>query len=240
MSKPPKIDRKSLKQPDEFQKRGTQFLSQIPWEKIPLIRGAIVLVVIGLGYFGYQWWAAGKESQSWTAFHKAMKETDDKRWDALSQFFSQHGSSRAGYFAAVTLADHYFDASKKAAGKPEDEKKNATSALEWYDKAIKVGGLNAAEEQLLLVQRGGAFEVLGKLDEAQQQYSKASELQSPVGKPIALLSVGRVWELKKDQAKALEFYQRVATEFPDSQYASLAKGHVRRLKSPIFVEGKKS
>jgi len=242
LSHPPKIDRKTLRQPDEFQKKGIEFISRLNLERVPVIPFFLLLGGSLLGYFGYKYWTESTEEKSWLAYHKAVKEPEEKRWDALAKFQSDYASQRSGYFAGVTLADHYFDAAKKAnlAAKPDEMKTNAELALGWYEKSLKGKSLSDSEKQLLRVQRGSTFELMGRLDEAQKEYTLASELNSPVGKGYALLSLARIWEMKKDDAKAAEFYGRVATEFSGSQYALLAKGHLRRLKSPIFNEGKKS
>lgn len=242
MSKPPKIDEKSLKGPDSFQKTGTALLSKLPLDRIPAVPTILVIVGLLLGYLGIQWWSNNAEEKSWKSFHRATKEPEDKRWEALSKFYEGHKGRRSGYFASLTLGDHYFDTAKKAAlaNKTDEAKAEAEKALTWYQNALNVGGTSEAETQLLRVQKGGALELLGKIDEAQAEYLAASNLSSTVGKPYALLCLGRTWEMKKDLNKASEFYGRVATEFDKSQYAVLAKGHLRRLKSPIFAEGTKS
>lgn len=242
MSKPPKIDEKSLKGPDGFQKTGTELLSKLPLERIPAVPTILVIVGCLLGYLGFHWWSNNEEEKSWKAYHKAVKAPEDKRWDAVAQFYEGHKGRRSGYFAALTLGDHYFDAAKKAslASKIDEVKMNAEKALTWYQNALSLGGLAESETQLLRVQKGGALELLEKIDEAQAEYLAASNLSSSVGKAYALLCLGRTWEMKKDLNKASEFYGRVATEFDKSQYAILAKGHLRRLKSPIFAEGTKS
>ena len=242
MSKPPKIDEKSLKGPDSFQKTGTELLSKLPLDKIPAVPTILVIVGLLLGYLGYHWWSSNEEEKSWKAYHRASKEPEDKRWDALSKFYQDHKGRRSAYFAALTLGDHYFDSAKKASlgNKADEAKADAEKALTWYDNAIKLGGLSESETQLLRVQKGGALELLGKIDEAQAEYLAASNLSSSIGKAYALLCLGRTWEMKKDLNKATEFYGRVATEFDNSQYAIMAKSHLRRLKSPIFSEGTKS
>ncbi len=242
MSKPPKIDEKSLKGPDGFQKTGTQLLSKLPLDKIPAVPTILVIVGLLLGYLGLQWWSNNEEEKSWKAYHRAMKEPEDKRWEALGKFYDGNKGRRSGYFSALTLGDHYFDAAKKAAlaNKPDETKTEAEKALAWYQNALKQGRISESETQLLQVQKGGALELLGKLDEAQAEYLQASNLSSSVGKAYALLCLGRTWEMKKNLDKATEFYGRVATEFDKSQYAILAKGHLRRLKSPMFAEGTKS
>lgn len=200
-------------------------------------------MVLGLGvYFGYQWYTQRQNAKGWVALHKAEQEPEDKRWDALAKFYDGYSSHRPGLFAATTLADHYFDLAKKAdaGGKADDLKANAEKAAEWYAKAVNHSGLTPNEKQLLIIQKGGALEISGKLDEAQSEYAKASDISTGVATPYALLCLGRVWELKKDQAKAAEIYGKVATEFPETQYGTMAKGHLRRLKSPLFNDAKKS
>ena len=58
------------------------------------------------------------------------------------------------------------------------------------------------------------------------------------GKALALLGQARVYELKKENTKAIETYEKVSADFLNSEYGKLAKNYLRRLKSPLFMEPK--
>ena len=70
MSKPPKIDRKSLKQPDEFQSKGRKSVEWMSRNRPILL--AIVVSVLGLGLlnFAYNWYGDGQVQNAWVAIYE--------------------------------------------------------------------------------------------------------------------------------------------------------------------------
>jgi tetratricopeptide (TPR) repeat protein len=241
LQKDPKIDRKSLKNPDAFVIRGQRAIHQLIEQRTPLIAIAAFGLLVIFGFYGYQWYAAHRAEGSWQRLAEINKAPDAERWDKYKTLFNDVSWSRPKYFAAIALGDHYFDETKKEAIKAGgDINKSSASALEWYNKALDYGELLPKERQLVLVNRGSVYEMAKKYDEALADFQKAADL-SQDAKGFALLNVAREFELKGDEAKAVQTYEKIALEFKETEYAKLAKNYLRRLKSPLFkAEPKKS
>lgn len=239
MTKLPEIDRKTLKQPDEFVRGGRSVLDFLVKQKkrfVPVLIGAAVVFT---GLVVFDWWSARKDKAAWESYSTAAKAPEAERWDKLKAVYSEHGKSRAVFFAAIDLADHYYELAKKAvtATPPVTNPPDATTAGEWYGKSLEFSGLLPKERQLILINKGNAAELAGKLDEALADYKQAEDLASDA-KPLAQLSSARIHELKNEPDKAVELYEKVSVESQATEFGKLAKNSVRRLKSPLLTKEK--
>ena len=239
MNKTPKIDRKQLKSPDQFVKKG-RALFNFMWghqnQYVPVIIAAVVGVI---GYYTFDWWQEKRQMEIWATYVSATKQTDDKKWDKLKEVALQHPGKRAGILATVAVADHKFDEARKELAKEKgDASKPAGEAAEWYAKALSQKMVASTELQLLLIDRGAAIELMQKFDEALGEYKSASETDG-VSRGLALLNVGRIYELKSENDKAIETYSKISTDFVDTEFAKMARNYLRRLKSPLFKDSEK-
>ena len=240
MSKPPRIDRKTLKTPDQFVKKGQLFVGFLASQQSRFLPILILGLLILLGVYGFDWWSGKKLTNGWVTYQEAMRAPEAERTEKLKKVFETTRLSRPSLFAAVNVADHYFDEAKKDLLKaPSAPSANATQAVEWYNKALEHKDLLVAEKQLLLVNRGGAQEMQQKLDDALVSYREAADLTGD-GKGLAMLHVGRALELKREPAKAIETYEKVSADFNNTEYAKVAKNNLRRMKSPNFSATPKS
>jgi hypothetical protein len=165
LSKPPKIDRKQLKNPDEFLKKGTAFLDILAENRATLRGICIGIVVLVAGYEGYQWWTSSRTEKTWTSYNEAMKAPETQRWEKLKTVATDARGLRPGYFAEVALADHAYkeaEGAKDAAAMAPP----ASQAVDGYSRALEFKGLAPAEKQLVYINRGNAYELQGKFDEA--------------------------------------------------------------------------
>lgn len=239
MSKDTTIDSKELKQPDVFQKKGLALLGSLLSKRerlLPIAIGAVAIVLIAVGW---DYFSSAGEEKAWKQYQDATKAPEEQKWTALKSLAGS-SSSRAGFLAATMIADHLYEEARKDFGKNEAVvKAKGQEAIDWYSKTIKWGGLAATEKQLLLVNRGGSYELLSQWPEAKKDYEEASQIDG-FAKGWALLNLGNVYEQEGDKNKAIETYQKVVSNDPESSYAKTAKHFLRRLKSPLFteVEGK--
>jgi len=238
LNKPPKIDRKTLRNPDEFMKKGQAFLDVLQEQRTRFLSVAVIAVVVVIGVYAYDIWSESKAEKAWKDYVDAEKLEGDKKVEALKGVVGNFGSSRPTYLAALALADYYFEEAKKEALKGGDATKLATDSVEWYTKALDYGALNSFEKQLVHIDRGSAYEIGKKYDDAMNDFKKASELEG-TAKGLALLGTARIFELKSDPGKAAETYEKISTEQANTEYARLAKNYLRRLKSPLLNENQK-
>lgn len=238
MSKPPKIDRKELNRPDEFVTQGRHVLELFVEHQTKILYGLLTVGVIFLGWYFYDWRKSSLNEQGWTEYFQVVKAPEGERWEKMKKLASDFNSSPVGQFAAVQLADHYFDEAKKESEKNSKEpSSSAGAAVEWYSNALKNPKLTENEKGVLLINRAGAYEMAQKWDEALNNYSDAVRIGFE-GKPLALLGQARVYEIKKENPRAVEIYEKVSADFLNTEYGRLAKGYLRRLKSSLFVEPK--
>lgn len=236
-SKPPVIDRKTLKSPDTFVQRGRSVFGFLAAHRARFVTVAGVALVAAVLFYAYEWWSHSQSETAWTAFFEVQRKPEDKRLGEMEALYGKYGGTRAAQLAAVMVADRAFEEARTQSlkgAKPE----TAEKAIDWYGKALAFGDLAPIEKQLLLINRGKSKELAGKLDEALGDFEQGAGVEGPA-KGLASLSVGRVWELKGDTEKARAQYQKVASEFLDTEYARLAKAYLRALKSPILQEAMK-
>jgi len=239
VSKPPRIDRKTLKNPDEFVTKGRATLDFFVRQQNRFLPVLIVVILAVAVTYGYDYYNRQKQEKGWQAYTAALKLPEAERWEKLKTLHAELKSGRPAFFAAVGIADHYFDEAKKEIAKaPSEKPASAATSAEWYLRATAEPSLLPAEQQLLHINRGGALEIAGQWDEAQQSYQRGADLVGD-SKGLALLGVGRVHEAKGEAPKAFEVYEKVAQDFSSNEYGKMAKGSLRRMKSPLF-EGPKS
>lgn len=236
MNKTPKIDRKTLKAPDEFMLKGQRALAALQGYQNRFVPIVVVAIVVVAAVYGYDWWVGRRLQGAWKEYYEITKLGEDARIEKYKAFHSSYGSIRPGVFAAVAVADKNLEKAreevlKEGGGSPNGP---ATVALEWYGKALEYRDLLPLEKQLIYVDKGNALEILGKVDDALKEYQAASEITGEA-RPIALLNLGRAWEMKSDIARATQVYDRLTSEFPNTEFSRQAKNYVRRLKSPLFT-----
>jgi tetratricopeptide (TPR) repeat protein len=233
-----KEERKSLRTPDAFVKRGRAAMMYLAERRMSVLPLVIGVLVIALGAYVYDGWSGRKMEKAWEAYYSATKAAEPQRWDELKKMHAEWGRNRATYFASITLADHYFGEARKTALKGEAAKENPTNAAqaaEWYGKALAFPDLLPAEKQLVQINFGEALEIDGKYAEAQSAYQKAIDLGGDV-KPYAELQLARAVQLNKDVKKAMEIYEKLAAESAESEYGKMAKNQLRLLKSPLYQQ----
>lgn len=235
MDKTPKIDRKTLRTPDEFVQKGRAVLGAMQQKRRVWLTLVVVVMGGAFAYYGYTQWQDSRTEANWEHYQTAMKEPVEggKRWDALKTLYGGAARNRPAFFAALGLADHFYDEAKKNISAGTDAAPNVTQAVEWYTNAMGYSRLASTEKQLLHINRGGSHELGKKYDEALVDYKSASDLKGH-GTALALLNSGRIYELKGDNPKAIEIYEKVSADHANSEYAKWAKNYVRRLKSPVF------
>ncbi len=236
MSKPPKIDRKTLKKPDEFVVQGVSFMERAAHYQKQILFAAVGIVVGAIAYYSFGWWQDRQLNQAWIAYNTAVSTEGNAKWGALEAFHKEYTNTRPGFLAAVALGDHAFEEQKKALFEKGETGKEH-DAVKWYTEALKFGKLVPFEEQLLLINRGKAQELGKHWGEALADYEKAAAISGEAG-GLAALNAGRALEQQGEREKASTQYDKVAAQYADTEYARLAKIYRRTLNSPLMAPGK--
>lgn len=240
------IDRKTLKGPDEFQNAlGKGFAAAKDNSKTILtIVGVIALVAVGAGiYFNKrdakQMVANNALYQATSQLEKRLIELRNKATpadpkakvktevtqpvkinvdadlaaniQALEKVSKDHSGTVAGNEALLAIGDLYFQYGAPA------------KAYEWYTKAYEANK-SGREGYLAQYSLGYAKEAMGDLDGALKHFESATSLgKKDLGlNADILMAQARVLQKKNETAKAQELYQKIMTQFPNSEYAKRA------------------
>jgi hypothetical protein len=230
------VDRKALKQPDNFVALGQRALVALLKQKSVLLGALVGTVVLALAYYGYGAWKDSQLNRGWLAFYQAEEAKEADRPSKWKEAFERGGSTRAAYMAAVSLGDYYYKAFETPIPGTTPEQA-AASAAEWYTKALSFSLLLPSERELLTMNLGQALELQKKTEEALASYQKSAAMGGQ-SKPLALLHVGRLQEAKKDKEAARTSYQSIVADFAMSEYARIARNYLRRMDSALLESEK--
>lgn len=219
---------------------------------IVVIASSIIGVLL-VSYIGFLAYSRQKEQRAADALSAAMKvyqakvdpagtgtdtfKTADEKYRATIAKFSEiaknNKGSRVEEIALLYTANAYYSL------------KEFDKALEFYNKILfKIdredpslhGNINEIKASPGIV-RDSALYGLASSFEQKGDFKKAIELQASLTssknshlKEMGLAALGRLYEKGNDKAKALETYQKIITEFPESSNLSSIKEKVERLK----------
>lgn len=247
-----KIDKKDLKGPDAFVSLSERAFAWID-QNAKVIAGLVFAIFVGSSaYVAYGWYNSGQEAKAAEALFKpesaiekaeaALREEREKLMqdkkiekpesarpvDFSKDFgpavvqvkaaLKENASSRAALVSALNLTSFLI------------EKKQFAEALE----VIEIPSYRPGNSEILngfyQMHRGVVYLENKKFDEALQAY------QGVLGSkglkyfhPEALLKIGIAYEMKGDQAKARETYEKLSKEFPDSESSKSAQQYMRLL-----------
>lgn len=236
LNKTPRIDRKELRSPDQFVKRGSSLLTFLVTKRSSFFVVATVGAVATILFYGYDYWNSRRVLSGWQSFNKAEKLEESKRWEGMKNVYTLHSGVRPGFMAAVRIADHLFESARKDLSRDKTKAKaSATESAEWYAKAKKFSDLLPTEKQLLAINYGGALEIAEQLDVAISEYKVASETAGDAT-AFALLKLASAFETKGDATQAEQAYQKVSSDFPSTEFSKMAKNGLRRMRSPFLKQ----
>ena len=182
-----KLDRKQLKQPDEFQVLAGKAMQWVAVNQTRVVLGIAILAVITLAGWGYSAYRASREEKAGAALSEALEKasrplaseaipgqpqdtypTKDEREKAvlaaLQGVRSDFGGTRAAQTAQAEIAFHEQSSGDNAAA--------AKDLQEFLSSAGTGHPLRFVAQESL----GYALEAQGKLDEAKAAFDKLREL----------------------------------------------------------------
>jgi hypothetical protein len=228
-----KLNRKQLKQPDEFHLIAGKAMQWILLNQARVIAGVVAIAVIALGAWAFSSWRESREEKAGSALSQALElsarpiageaapgepqdafaskaERDKAVIAALQKVRSDYGGSRAAQTAQAELGFH-----EQAAG---DNAAAAKDLQDFLSSAGREHPLRGVAQEAL----GYALEAQGKLDEAKAAFEKlrddgmpshadfqAARLALLQGKPDAKAQLEKVAkDYPKDQGIAREANER--------------------------------
>ena len=183
----------------------------------PLLIGAGVVLGIAMLFYGYKQFIQGpQEAEAQEMIFRAQKYLEQ---DSLNLALNGDGQN-LGFLEVAEeyswtktgdLANYYAGVCYLNLGKFED-------AILYLDK------FDGDDEMLSVISKGAigdAFLELGQPEEALDYYSKAANVNNnEFVVPMYLMKAAQTAELINDFKKALNFYKRIQSDFPESREAA--------------------
>lgn len=247
------VRRSSLKGPDELITSTSSVFKFLSDNLRAVVIVASLVGVIVLSYTGWGIYKRQKDQKAGDAFYSAMKVLQakvDPAGTAAGTFKTDDERSRAAI-------DKFNGLSKTFKGSRFEEvallyAANAYLNLKEFDKAIETynkmlfkieredsklhGNINEIKVSPGIV-RDSALYGLAYSYEQKGDLKSAIELQTSLTsskethmREMGLMSLGRLYEKSGDKTKALETYQKIISDFPESSNLSTVKEKIERLK----------
>jgi tetratricopeptide (TPR) repeat protein len=231
MAKKKRITRKELlKEPDEFLTFSAKTIRFTQEHQNLVFYTFIGLVVLVLGFFAFRYFSAVSERKAYALFEEGLvhyrsqgfQTSSDERNDLAKEKFGEiiekYGSSAAARLALPLFADAHYRSGAY------------DQAIGFYRKALNAFG----EEQTMLAviwnDLGYAYE--GKKDHqsALDCFQEVIALEGDFLKADAYFNVGRMHEALNQDQKALEAFEKVVNDYPNSVHGKLAEEKLKGLK----------
>lgn len=203
----PKITRKELKQPDEFQAfiaNAQQFLLNNLQQVI--VSGAIVLAAGALAV-GIYYYEVHRDTVAGDRFYSAIAEMNQKNYKAAEADFEKLAADEpnreVGKLSRFYLGNAYFQ---------EGQLEKARDALVAYAPDAK----DDLFASMAYADLGVIYEKMGDLKKAQGAYSQAASIPGPE-QNRAQLNVARLMSVQGDKDGAIKAYQNFLASNPFSQ-----------------------
>jgi tetratricopeptide (TPR) repeat protein len=215
--------KKLLKEPDEFLSFSSRLLQQVSAYKFQVLCGVGILFGILAILSAVRFISAKSENQASFLLKKTLEKYAQslpaqgpaESLKAVEQDFAQildrYSGKSAGKSARV-----YFGNICYAAG-------NADKAIEVYKQALDDWTQEPSIRNLILTSLAYAYEKKNDLQAAAETFGMIQAGSDQVGKDIAIFNLGRIYAKLGDTQKSVAAFKVVATDYPDSMYAQVAK-----------------
>lgn len=212
-----KLDRKTLREPDEFQTLTSQVTEWGRRHQTFLTAVAAGVVALTLLTAGLGWWRSRQAAAAAVRFQSAYGDFQAKRYAEAAEAFAGLGRDYAGT-PSGRLAALY-------EGHAMERKADPAAAAAAYERYLGAGPQADYLRQEALLRLGGVREAAGNAPGAQQAYEGAAGLSGPFTTE-ARLSLARMLEAAGQTDKAREQYVAVLKESPSASVRSLLETKV--------------
>ncbi len=173
-----------------------------------------------------------QEAFSQGQYNKAIKEYDkilsfgEADQSLLYQIYIYRGSSYLAIGQRIPAIDDFTKAARIndssnpsyvyfLLGNAYKEQKNYTEAINQYGKIIKLKQDSDSLYQAY-ISRGTAYQAMGKMDKALEDFTRASEINDRPDPVYIHLVLGNFYNVRKEYGKAIEQYNKVISLKPNS------------------------
>ena len=219
-----KIDRKQLKQPDEFITLSAKILEWGQTNSRQISMGIIAVAVIVCAVAGYRFFDSRAETKAFAMLYQADRAydnslqkaaannpVDDKIISAYQEIVDKYPTKSAGRIARKTLADIHFDAGQY------------DQATRLFEHSLKDFEKDQFYRSMLLNDLALAHEANTNGQEAQKYFELITEQPDAPVVDQALFHLAGWYEKKGEPEKARELYGRIVSEQAGSIYSNVVK-----------------
>ena len=214
-TKPPKIRRKDLRQPDEFETLTGQALDFARTHRTAVVTVTGVLVAVGVAAVAFAQWRASQSEAAAVAFWGAHEAFAAKRFDeavrAFAELADKYPGTPSGRLAPLYRAH--------AMARQGDNAAAATGYAEYLARGPETPYLR----QEALLDLGHTKEAGGDAAGALDVFTQAGAIEGPF-KREALLAAAHVQEAAGRAAEAQAIYAQLLEESPDPELRAFLVG----------------
>ncbi|NVL90119.1 MAG: tetratricopeptide repeat protein [Desulfobacterales bacterium] len=229
MAKKKRVTRKQLlKEPDEFLTFSAKAIRFVADNQRPVFGVAIGVAVVLLAFAGFQYFSNLSERRAYAMFEQGRlnylaeisgnKTTPAKEKEqAAGQFeevIRKYPSTNAARFSLIVYADMSY------------HRGDYQKAIELYKKALGAFSGEVAIQKLILNGLAHAYEAKKDYRSAAEYFQKITDTQDEFMKGDTYYNLGRMMEALNRPEKALEAYNKVLQDYPDSAGFRIAKEKV--------------
>jgi predicted negative regulator of RcsB-dependent stress response len=199
-----KLDRKELKQPDEFitflDQLGDFFVNNL----VRVIIGAVAIIVLISAFYAVSFYQDHQRRLASDRFYDALTALNHQDYKTAEHGFSELATDNPrqslGQLARLYLASSYM---------AQNNDKKARAALTDYLRS----GDHPLYRDMALMELGAADENLGDFKAAHEAYSQAADIDGPA-KARAQIGVARTLIKQGDIKDGIEAYRQFLTDNP--------------------------
>jgi hypothetical protein len=212
-----KLDRKSLREPDEFHAVTNQAATWVQAHRPVLIGVGIAAGLLAASLAGLSWWRSGQAAAAAVRFRSAYTDYQAARWAEAAEGFAGLGRDYGGtpYGRLAALYEGH-----ALARKPD-----APAAATAYEQYLGAKPETEYLRQEALLRLGIAREASGNAQGAQQAYAEAAAIAGPFTTE-ARLSLARQLEAGGQVEKAREQYLAILKDSPGASVRELLQAKI--------------
>jgi hypothetical protein len=209
-----KLDRKALREPDEFQTLTNQAAAWAQANRSLLVAGTLAIVAVAAAIGGVSWYRGRQSAAAAVRFQAAYGDFQASRWAEAADAFSsvQHDYAGTGYGRLAVLYQGH------ALARKPDTAAAATAYGEFLAGSPKEDFLR----QEALVGLARAREASGDAAGAREAYDQASAIDGPF-RSDARLSLARLLEADGKGDQARELYQSILKDSPSASVRAVVE-----------------
>ncbi len=202
-----RIDRRKLKQPDEFitwMGKAWKYV-QAHWKRVASVAGGILLLIILISV--YRMHRARQETRAASMVAEAIEgfSNDPSQAAPFERIQKEFSGTQGARLARLYLGHVLY------------RKGEADKAAEAYGALADDSTTREPVRSQAILGRGYALVALKRCNDAESAFKKLPS-SSALGQQEAFLAIGRCYELKGDRAAAIKRYQEFAGKFPQSPF----------------------